>query len=443
MTARPANDATEPGAADRAYARFEPPPGRPAIAPGLDRMRVMLDRLGAPHNRLPPTIHIAGTNGKGSTVAYLRAFLEASGRRVHVFTSPHLRSVRECVRTATGPGASQRADDDRLADALARVDAASDGACRPTPFEALTLAALLLFAEIPADAVLLECGMGGGEDATNVIDRPVAAAVTAVSYDHLEFLGPGLADVAAAKAGVFKPGVPALIAPQPYDEAADVLAAAAAKIGAPLQVGGRDWLAYPDGEGMTYVSPRGARRLPAPALVGPHQIANAGTALATLEAAFPDAATPDVLAAGLTGVRWPGRLQRLPDIGFMQVWADGGHNDSAGAALAEWAAQEPPVALIVGMLANKNVAAFLYHLSPYVERLAAVPVAHAPRPAHDPAHVVDIAQGLGLTQVESAADVAAALRSFADAGVRRALVCGSLHLLPEVLPANAFGETTS
>lgn len=431
--------------ADQAYAGFEPPPGQAAIRPGLDRMRVMLDRLGAPQDRLPPVVHLAGTNGKGSTLAYLRAFLEAAGLRVHAFTSPHLWRVRECVRTACAPGKSALVDDRKLAAAFARVAAASDGAlgddvCRPTPFEALTLAALLIFAETPADVALLESGMGGRDDAVNVATRPAASVVTAISYDHLEFLGPTIEDVAAHKAGIFKPGVPALVAPQIYDEAQAAVVAAAAAVGAPLMAGGRDWLTYADAESMTYISPRGARRLPLPALVGPHQIANAGTAIATLETVFPHLATAEILAAGLTGARWPGRLHALPPLGFMQIWADGGHNDSAGAALAEWAAAEPPVSLVVGMLANKNVAAFLYPLLPYVDRVVAVPAPHAPRPAHDPAHIADMAQGLGLNRVEIAADVAAALAALEAAGSRKALVCGSLHLLPEILPADAFDD---
>lgn len=408
--------------------------GAPAIQPGLSRMRVLLDRLDAPQSRLPPVVHIAGTNGKGSTVAYLRAFFEAAGLKAHAFTSPHFVSVRECVRLA-----GRLVDDGALAALFARVEAASDSACRPTPFEALTLAALLGFSETRADALLLESGMGGREDCVNVVESPAVAVITPISHDHLEFLGPTLADVAAHKAGVIKPGVPAVLAPQPYALAAEIIERAAKDVGAPLYASGRDWLAYADGDGMTYVSPFGARALPRPALAGAHQIANAGTAIAALEAAFPDLAKNQVIAAGLTGVRWPGRLQELPPQGGMRIWADGGHNDSAGAALADWAAEDPPVSLVVGMLAGKDVAAFLAPLAPFADRLLAVPIQRPPRPAHDPAHIAVVACGLGLNAAATDS-AAAALATLRDGGARRVLVCGSLHLSPEVLPAGFMEE---
>lgn len=388
----------------------------------------MLERLGAPHRRLAPVIHVAGTNGKGSTVAYLRAFFEVAGLKAHAFTSPHLISIRECVRPA-----GRLIDDAALADRLARVEAASDAACRPTPFEALTLSALLAFAETPADVVLIEAGMGGREDCTNLFDAPAVSVITAISYDHLEFLGPALADIAAHKAGILKPGRPAVLGSQPYVSAWDVVRRRAAEIGAPISTAGVDWLAYADGDGMAYVSPRGLRSLPRPALAGGHQIANAGAAIAAMEAAFPELARDDILAAGLTAARWPGRLQELAPLGGMRVWADGGHNDSAGLALAQWAEEEPPVSLVVGMLANKNVAAFLEPLAPFVDQLAAVPIQNPPRPAHAPAGIVATAEAFGL-YASQAPDVAAALAQLSAQGARRALVCGSLHLLPEVLP---------
>lgn len=393
-------------------------------------MTKMLARLGAPHRRLAPVIHVAGTNGKGSTVAYLRAIFAAAGLKAHAFTSPHLVSVRECVRLA-----GRLIDDAALAERLARVEAASDAACGPTPFEALTLAALSAFAETPADVVLIEAGMGGREDCTNVIDAPAASVITAISYDHLEFLGPTLTDVAAHKAGILKPGRPAVLSSQPYASAWDVVRRAAAKIGAPIATAGLDWLAYADGDGMAYVSPRGLRPLPAPALAGAHQIANAGAAIAAIEATFPDLARNDILAAGLTGARWPGRLQELAPQGGMRIWADGGHNDSAGLALAQWAAEEPPVSLVVGMLASKDVAAFLEPLAPFVDQLVAVPIQSPPRPAHDPAHIAAVAEAFGLYATQ-ADDVAAALERLRADNARRALACGSLHLLPEVLPAD-------
>jgi dihydrofolate synthase / folylpolyglutamate synthase len=398
-------------------------------------MRVMAARLGDPQRRLPPVVHVAGTNGKGSSIAFLRAFFQAAGLRTHAYVSPHLTSVRECVRLD-----GRLIDDDALAALLQRVTTATDEACRPTPFEALTLAAFLAFAENPADVVLLETGMGGGEDATNIIDAPAAAVITPISYDHLEFLGPALVDIAGHKAGIIKAGAPVIVASQPSTTALRVIDAAAAALNAPVSRGGRDWMAYADGDGMIFISPKGVRNLPAPALAGAHQIVNAAAAIAVLEAAFPDIATDAVIAEGLHRVRWPGRLQQIPFDGPMQVWADGGHNDTGGMALAAWATQDPPIGLVVGMLANKDVAAFLEALAPLTAQLIAVPIKNPPRPAYAPEDIVAVAEAFGVPAAP-APDIRAALDALAAAGCPRALVCGSLHLLPEVLPAGAFDET--
>jgi dihydrofolate synthase / folylpolyglutamate synthase len=397
-------------------------------------MRVMAARLGDPQRRLPPVVHVAGTNGKGSTIAFLHAFFQAAGLRTHAYVSPHLTSVRECVRLS-----GRLIDDAYLAELLRRVAAAADEACRPTPFEALTLAAFLAFAENPADVVLLETGMGGGEDATNIIDAPAAAVITPISYDHLTFLGPALADIAGHKAGIIKAGAPVIVASQPSTTALRVIDAAAAALNAPVSRGGRDWMAYADGDGMIFISPKGVRNLPAPALAGAHQIVNAAAAIAVLEAAFPDIATDAVIAEGLRRVRWPGRLQQIPFDGPMQVWADGGHNDTGGMALAAWATQDPPIGLVIGMLADKDVAAFLEALAPLIAQLIAVPIKNPPRPAYAPEDIVAVAEAFGLSAAP-APDIAAALDALAAAGCARALVCGSLHLLPEILPAGAFDE---
>jgi len=326
----------------------------------LDRMRALCAALGDPQHGLPPVVHVAGTNGKGSTVALLRAMAEASGLRVHVYTSPHLVRFNERIRLA-----GDLIDDAALDAVLTRVEAVQD--VEATVFETTTAAAFLAMAETPADLAIIEVGLGGALDATNVIDRPLLSLITPVDLDHAEFLGTSLPGIAAEKAGILKSGARGLIARQREDAMAAIERAAQA-VQAPLTVMGVDFDAWAERGGMVFQDQERFLDLPAPALYGPHQIDNAGLAVAAaLELDLPEAA----IAAGLTSAAWPARMQRLTTGRYgrtareaeAELWLDGGHNPHAaralGETLAERHAKAPrPLALIVGMLANKDAAGF-------------------------------------------------------------------------------------
>jgi dihydrofolate synthase/folylpolyglutamate synthase len=405
----------------------------------LSRVERLLAALGHPERRLPPVVHVAGTNGKGSVLAYLRAMFEASGRRVHVYVSPHLVRFNERIRLA-----GTLIDEPLLIELLEECERANGG--EPiTFFEITTAAAFLAFERAPADVLLLETGLGGRLDATNVIDRPLATAITPVSMDHMQFLGDSLAAIAGEKAGILKAGVPAAIGPQP-SEAMAVIEARAAEIGAPLHRFGAEWSIEPDGDGFVYRGRAATLRLPAPNLPGRHQIDNAGVALACLDlmgAGF--ALTQPQIAAGLTSADWPARLQRLtrgPLSDMLsegsELWLDGGHNEAAGAVLAEMAKgwQDRPLHLVFGMLDTKEPRAFLGHLAPFVRSLQAVPIPgeHASlTPAQSAAH----ARAVGI-QAAEADDVEAAVAAIlkAEREPCRILICGSLYLAGTVLAEN-------
>ncbi|WP_207461408.1 folylpolyglutamate synthase/dihydrofolate synthase family protein [Azospirillum sp. SYSU D00513] len=409
----------------------------------LDRLHRLLAALDHPERRLPPVVHVAGTNGKGSTVAFLRAMLEAAGLRVHVYTSPHLVRFHERIRLA-----GRLIDDDRLAALLEECEIANGGA-PITFFEVTTAAAFLAFAREPADVVLLETGLGGRLDATNVVERPAVTAITRISYDHRQFLGDTLAAIAGEKAGILKPGVPAVIAPQPAEEAWRTLAARAEAVGAPLV----QWGVEPRGDGFVYESGRRRLELPMPGLLGAHQIGNAGVALAVLDQ-LPFAVGEEAVRRGLAGVEWPARLQRLTrgplaeglPVGW-ELWLDGGHNDSAGEALAvqaaAWEAAEPgrPLLLVYGMLASKEPREFLAPLAPHVQamRTVAIPGEDASLPAEGTAAA---ARACGIPDTETAESVAAALAGLverhaaAGRAPARVLICGSLYLAGTVLAEN-------
>ncbi len=412
----------------------------------LGRVSALLDTLGRPQDRLPPTIHVAGTNGKGSTIAFMRAILEAAGRRVHVYTSPHLARFHERFRLA-----GRLVGEDALAAALEACEAANAGA-PITQFEIITAAAFKLFSATAADALLLEVGLGGRFDATNVIDRPLASVITPVSIDHVEFLGSSLEGIALEKAGVLKRGRPAIVADQdPRARAA--IEREAARVGAPLLIGGQDFSARMERGRLVYEDGDGLLDLPPPALVGPHQIGNSATAIATLRTAFKDVAE-DAYARGMSAADWPGRLQRL-DRGPLaqrapkgaQIWLDGGHNAAGGAALAqsmaELAARDPrPLALIVGMLTTKDSAAFLAPFRDLAAAFIAVPIAaeHAGRAPQD---LVDLARSMGAP-ASLAPNVKAALGALAARGwptPPRILIAGSLYLAGAVLVANGTPPT--
>jgi dihydrofolate synthase/folylpolyglutamate synthase len=395
----------------------------------MDRLLVLLGRLGDPQDRLPPVVHVAGTNGKGSTCAFVRAIAEAAGLPVHVYTSPHLVRFNERIRIA-----GDLVDDATLEAALEHVIAVNDNA-PITVFEVITAVAFHLFANVPAALCVLEVGLGGRGDATNVIARPAACAITALSMDHREMLGDTLAAIAAEKAGIIKPGVPVAIGAQPR-EAEVVLLQTAERLGAPVRLRGRDWLVQPTDNGFRYADAAGALALPMPALPGPFQLDNAGIAIAALRATalpIPDAA----FAAGMRRVEWPARLQRLTGrYAAMlpldwELWLDGGHNPGAGAALAQhlrgWT--DRPLHLIVGMKQAKDSAAFLRPMLEYATTTWAVaePEQHLALPVE-----AIIAASGGVAR--AGPRIADALRALPrDGGPARVLICGSLYLAGEVL----------
>jgi dihydrofolate synthase/folylpolyglutamate synthase len=407
----------------------------------LGRLERLLASLGNPHRRMPPVIHIAGTNGKGSTLAYLRAALEAAGYRVHVYTSPHLVRFNERIRLA-----GTLIADDQLEAVLSDCEVANAGQ-EITFFEITSAAAFLAFAQTPGDVVLLETGLGGRFDTTNVVERPALTAITPVSMDHQQYLGDTLAAIAGEKAGILKPGVPAVIGAQEAD-ALDVIAVRAAEVGAPLHISGRDWCAQRSGDRLRFAGDRGDEDLPLPALLGVHQVENAGIALACLDRLAGFDVPPAARAVGLTRVTWPGRLQSLGGgrLAAMlpagsELWLDGGHNPAAGRSLADtltrWAAQDAqarPLHLIVGMLESKEPDQFLAPMAALDPDIAtvAIPGAESSFTARD---IVDSARAVGL-QASPVSGVEEALRTIAarsSAVPPRVLICGSLYLAGHVL----------
>ncbi len=399
----------------------------------LDRLARLLGALGNPETRLGPVVHIAGTNGKGSTAAFVRAIAEAAGLAVNVYTSPHLVSLNERFRLA-----GRLVSDAALDEALAEVERVN-GEAPITVFEVLTAAAFLLFARAPADLAVIEVGLGGRFDATNLIPAPAAAAITSISLDHKEFLGDTLAAIAFEKAGIIKPDGPVVTGAQPT-EALAVITARAASLGAPFTARFQAWNIAPEGSGLRYADRAGSLALPLPALPGPFQYDNAGIAIAALRAAG-FALPQDAFAAGLLGVEWPARLQRLSGRlaarlpPGMELWLDGGHNPGAGAALAvhlgAW--RDRPLHLVVGMKNSKDAAEFLRPLVPFAASLWAVaePGQHLAMPI--PA-IIAASGG----RARPGPTVATALDRIArETAPARVLICGSLYLAGEVLKADA------
>ncbi len=399
----------------------------------LERMRRLCAALGDPQNRLPPVIHVAGTNGKGSTVALIRAIAEAAGLRVHAYTSPHLVRFNERIRLA-----GRLIDDATLNAILDRVEAAGGEA---TVFESTTAAAFVAMAETPADLAIIEVGLGGSLDATNVIDRPLLSVITPVDLDHAEFLGTDLAGIAREKAGVLKPGAPAVIARQ-SEAAMRAIEDAAAQVHARLAVMGVDFDAWAERGGVAFQDGERFLDLPASALVGAHQIDNAGVAMAAaLELDLPEAA----IAQGLQAVRWPARLQRLTAGPYAEtaraadaeLWLDGGHNPHAARALAAFLAERQaraprPLALICGMLGNKDAGGFFDALK---GSGAAVFTVGFDGAAAEPQALSAVARGRGLAATP-AGSVAEALEMSLRLGAGRVVICGSLYLAGEVLGAS-------
>ncbi|MCW1384465.1 bifunctional folylpolyglutamate synthase/dihydrofolate synthase [Novosphingobium sp. KCTC 2891] len=401
---------------------------------GLDTVRALLARVGNPQDALPPVFHVAGTNGKGSTCTFLRAMLEAEGYRVHTATKPHLVRYNERIRIA-----GRLIANELLAELLKEVlDAGEDLA--PSFFEVTTVATFLAFHREPADACVIETGLGGRLDATNVLTTAAACGIATLGLDHEAFLlapedgvpAEPLARIAFEKASIAKPGVPLVTQAYPALAAAEV-EATAARHGAPLLMRGRAWDASAEGS-IAYRDEQGELALPLPALLGAHQVDNAALAVAMLRHQSQVPVSHVAMGKGIVDARWPARLQRLghgPLTDVVQnrtVWLDGGHNPDAGAAIARHLAGQPPVHLVMGMLASKDPAALL---RPLADRVLSVSI--VPAPGHDAHRPEDFAPFTTLP-VRSFADVPAALAALpADGDV---LVAGSLYLAGEVLRLN-------
>ncbi len=412
----------------------------------LDRMWRLLELLGNPHQRLPPVIHVAGTNGKGSTIAFMRAFVEASGRTAHVYTSPHLVRFHERIRLGA-IGGGRLVGEDALVDAFSRAEAAN-GDSPITVFEITTIAALLLFAQHPADVLLLEVGLGGRFDATNVVDRPAATVVTSVSMDHMEYLGDTVEKIAFEKAGIFKRGVPAILAEQ-APAPAQVLEAEAGRVGAPLILAGQDYAAHTENGRLVFQDGDGLLDLPLPRLAGRHQHANAATAIAAMRTVFGPRFPPAAIEHGLTHVEWPGRLQRLTggplvEMGPAQseIWLDGGHNEDGGRvlseALADFEDKSPrPLIMIAGMLSTKDSTAFFARFKGLLQDVVAVP--NPGQPASRTAEDLAAAAALAGLKASTGTSIEQALSSIAKRQSNRSpriIITGSLYLAGEVLRLN-------
>ena len=399
----------------------------------LDRVWHLLDRLGNPQNALPPVVHIAGTNGKGSTLAMLRAGLEGAGHRVHAYTSPHLARFHERIYLA-GSLISE-------ADLTAVLDecyAANDGA-PITYFEITTCAALLAMSRIPADYTLLEVGLGGRLDATNVIEKPALTVITPVSMDHEGFLGDTIDQIAGEKAGILKRGVTCVVSPQ-ADAGMEMIEARAAQIGAPLLAHGQHWHVTTERERLVFQDETGLRDLPMPNLLGAHQVQNAGAALAGLRHL---GISERGLEAAVTQARWPARMQRLRSgplvdaAGQAELWLDGGHNPAAGEALGAYLSTLPGRAthLVCGMMNTKDVAGYMAPLAAHAASLTAlsIPGEVNTLPAEETARVAKSC-GMAVNTAENAEAAVAAI--VAEEPEARILICGSLYLAGSVLREN-------
>jgi dihydrofolate synthase / folylpolyglutamate synthase len=415
----------------------------------LDRIRRLLAALGDPQDALPPVIHIAGTNGKGSATAFCRALIEAAGLTCHVHTSPHLVNWHERFRIAA-PGGGCHVGDQALAEALMRVEAANDGRAI-TVFELMTAAMFVLFSERDADAALLEVGLGGRFDATNVIERPAAALVMPIAFDHMAQLGGTIDRIAFEKAGIFKRGRPAVIGQQGFELARDTLRARAEAVRAgPVAVYGEDYLAFEEHGRMAYQDEDGLFDLPLPALPGRHQIANAAAAIRAVKAAgFP--VTEETAEAAMLKVNWPARMQHLRSGNLVamamqdaELYVDGGHNPHAGAAVAEALAameekRERPLFLIAGMLTTKDPRGWFEAFNGLVRHVFTVPIEGSDA-GFDPAVLAALAHEAGLS-AEPISSIPDALKLLRDTWTPperapRILIGGSLYLAGEALALN-------
>jgi dihydrofolate synthase/folylpolyglutamate synthase len=400
----------------------------------------LLERLGNPHLELPPVIHVAGTNGKGSTLAFLRAMLEADGKTVHVYTSPHLVRFHERIRIA-----GQLIEEKLLVELLKECEDAN-AAGQVTFFELTTALAFLAFSRTPADFTLLETGMGGRLDATNVVTHPALSIITRISRDHSEFLGQNLKEIAGEKAGIFKKNTVAVIAPQDSEEVIKTLEEKAQAAETPLFQHDKNWRYALTGNGFSFLSSAFTESFPEPSLRGEHQYANAATAIAALMQ-LPQRIYPSSMQRGLRTVEWPARLQKLTQGPLVEklpegteLWLDGGHNDSAGLALARMAQawceeEEKPLFLIYGMLSSKQPEAFLAPLAPHTKALAAIAIPEEPKTL-GAAAAAQAAIRAGIFQAHAAPNLTEALDFCLKQGENfpsRILICGSLYLAGYVL----------
>jgi dihydrofolate synthase/folylpolyglutamate synthase len=415
----------------------------------LDRVTRLLAALGDPHLRLPPVIHVAGTNGKGSVTAFCRAILEAEGLGVHVHTSPHLVNWHERYRLGVSGGRGRLVEDAVLADAVQRV-AAANGGEKITVFEILTAVTFVLFSEHPADVAIIEVGLGGRFDATNVIPKPAVSVIMPISLDHQAYLGDRVELIAAEKAGIMKRGAPVVIGYQPEEAARDVLVETAERLGCPHVVYGQDFVAHEEYGRLVYQDEFGLADLPLPRLPGRHQYANAAAAIRAVKA-IGVTLSERGLEAGLSGVEWPGRLQRLTEGALVrlaprgsEIWVDGGHNPGAGQVIAETMAnleeRDPrPLFLVTGMINTKDPVGYFDPFRGLAERVFTVPIRGSDA-GLDPVALADDAMRAGL-EAEPLLTVAAALAEICriteeDSVPPRILVGGSLYLVGDVLADN-------
>lgn len=406
----------------------------------LSRMERIMEALGRPDRELPPAIHVAGTNGKGSLMAYLRAIYEAAERPVHVYTSPHLVRFNERIVLD-----GKEVEDAELYQALQKVHRLREQ-FPVTLFEGVTAAAYLLFAKHPADALLLEVGLGGRLDATNVIEKPAVSVITPVSLDHMEFLGDSVIQIAAEKAGIIKPGAPCVVGPQDPDALGEIMRRAES-VGAPLFRYGFEWLLKEEDGKRIYQSDTLTLELPKPSLHGEHQWANAATAVAVVEALRKQGlftCTDEQIREGITRAVWSGRLQQLHSDRWLsllpegsEVWLDGGHNPAAGKVLEAWIrerwGEEAKIQLVCGMVRSKDVKGFLGHLLPYAEHVWAVPIHDEPR-AIMPGELQHKATSMGI-EASTAHHVPEAVAAIGRTHKEpvKVLITGSLYLAGVVL----------
>ena len=412
----------------------------------LERIERLLAALDHPERKLPPVIHVAGTNGKGSTIAFMRAILEASGKRVHVYSSPHLVRFNERYRLGQA-GGGVLVSDEELSATLEECERANAGA-PITVFEITTAVGLMLFARHPADVLLLEVGLGGRLDATNVVDHPLATVITRIAIDHTDFLGDTIEKIATEKAGILKRATPAIVAAQARDALA-VIERQAARLNAPLKIAGEDWTATEERGRLVYQDEAGLLDLPAPKLYGRHQFENAGLAIAALRAIKSFKISPVAYEAGMVKADWPARLQRLTQGRLVdlapagsELWLDGGHNPDGGRAIAAALADleervSRPLVLIVGMLASKDCTGFLSNFTGLARRMVAVPVPGAEKGLTAEA-VADAARAIGLpaTSRDNLDEALDAARKLDLDPPPRILITGSLYLAGEVLREN-------